>query len=454
MSVNVRMATKLGQKVITKLGKSKVYRLHFDSNQEALDFCEAVRGMDPVDNLQEFVDTCEAIIDPEVKAEVEAEKEAELRVEMFNNIDKVDPRFYREEECIYFKETGKISLPERLLEEMIERVTKKEPIEPLLNFWRLAALNPDPKAREGLYRFIMDLNLVLTDTGMFVGYRNVVSVNSENMDLMNFVAKTWLFYVGKGEKPKKYRMYNITIDVDRTNGETNTYNNNVIVKIGKKEELDQIYEAIAAEMYSFTDGAIGEDDYTDFEITDYQNLGNLNKLYKKLIDKASNESPVFTDQRTQSMDIRIGTPVQMDREACDANENNSCSRGLHIGSERFMSKGSFGNAGLVCLINPRNVVAVPLDYGNSYKMRCCEYLPIGIAEYKNNSLVPLDVKTLDTSSMDYINHDIQNMAELLKDSTFEDAVKHKILPIEHNWIETKALLNKIDNAMKTRTVLV
>lgn len=100
---------------------------------------------------------------------------------------------------------------------------------------------------------------------------------------------------------------------------------------------------------------------------------------------------VYTDAHTHKMSIRIGEVVTMPREECDTVQENTCSRGLHLGAKWWLQKGYFGNQGLVCLCNPADVVAVPPldDYG---KLRTCAYLPIEKAEFDaSGNVVPFQV---------------------------------------------------------------
>ena len=95
---------------------------------------------------------------------------------------------------------------------------------------------------------------------------------------------------------------------------------------------------------------------------------------------------VYTDAHTHKMSIRIGEVVTMPRENCDPVQENTCSRGLHLGAKWWLQKGYYGNQGLVCLCNPADVVAVPpLD--NYGKLRTCAYLPIEKAEFDDNGQV-------------------------------------------------------------------
>lgn len=97
---------------------------------------------------------------------------------------------------------------------------------------------------------------------------------------------------------------------------------------------------------------------------------------------------VYTDAHTHTMSIRIGEVVTMPREKCDPVQENTCSRGLHLGAKWWLQRNYFGNQGLVCLCNPADVVAVPPldDYG---KLRTCAYLPIEKAEFNaDGSVIP------------------------------------------------------------------
>src|SRR5690606_12635804 len=100
----------------------------------------------------------------------------------------------------------------------------------------------------------------------------------------------------------------------------------------------------------------------------------LAELYENI---AKVSETVYTDNHTKTMTIKVGELVQMERKDCDADPKQDCSYGLHVGNKRFLSNGTFGSTGLVVLVNPSKVIAVP-EY-NKNKMRVCEYLPIAIA---------------------------------------------------------------------------
>ena len=90
----------------------------------------------------------------------------------------------------------------------------------------------------------------------------------------------------------------------------------------------------------------------------------------------------FTDRHTGTMVNNIGNIVSMDRSACDHNDNNTCSRGLHICGVSYIP--SFGgNIGKLVIIDPRDFVAVPNDYQNA-KVRTCKFVSYGLIKDKYN----------------------------------------------------------------------
>lgn len=76
-------------------------------------------------------------------------------------------------------------------------------------------------------------------------------------------------------------------------------------------------------------------------------------------------------------DHHVGNTVTERRQDCDANPDNTCSRGLHFCSAPYLKNYASGGARVVALkINPRDVVAFPRDYGWE-KGRACEYQVVG-----------------------------------------------------------------------------
>lgn len=85
--------------------------------------------------------------------------------------------------------------------------------------------------------------------------------------------------------------------------------------------------------------------------------------------KDEDGTEIYTDAHTGTFSIRIGEVVTMPREKCDDVQENTCSRGLHLGARTWLKRNYYGNHGLVCLCNPADVVAVP-QWGLSYRNVC------------------------------------------------------------------------------------
>jgi hypothetical protein len=82
----------------------------------------------------------------------------------------------------------------------------------------------------------------------------------------------------------------------------------------------------------------------------------------------------WMDIHSGTMDNSVGTVVKMDRSKVDDDPQHTCSSGLHVCADQYLTH--FADAAssrtVVVEVNPANVVAVPYDY-NFAKMRVCEY---------------------------------------------------------------------------------
>jgi hypothetical protein len=84
----------------------------------------------------------------------------------------------------------------------------------------------------------------------------------------------------------------------------------------------------------------------------------------------------WKDIRTNSMDNSIGKFVSLPRNMVDEDQTVTCSQGLHFCSMGYLDFYSSSHPEtdrvVVVKINPRDVVAIPVDYQNQ-KGRCCLY---------------------------------------------------------------------------------
>lgn len=86
----------------------------------------------------------------------------------------------------------------------------------------------------------------------------------------------------------------------------------------------------------------------------------------------------LVDERTGTIDNSIGSYVTMEREKVDDNRNRTCSAGLHVAAPDYVRNIYSGSIIVECIVNPKDVVSVPIDY-NATKMRVCAYHVAGYA---------------------------------------------------------------------------
>ena len=90
--------------------------------------------------------------------------------------------------------------------------------------------------------------------------------------------------------------------------------------------------------------------------------------------RVSDDLTSFHDRNTVHV---IGQRTEMPRSQCDENQNNTCSSGLHFCSQGYLPSYCGGQGRVLVLkIHPRDVVAIPFEYG-THKGRCCAYTVIG-----------------------------------------------------------------------------
>ena len=237
---------------------------------------------------------------------------------------------------IYLLDISELSVPEDLVEAILlaEKEEDEELIQSYLNFWTLVSLNPDSRCRQNLFWFLNKYGMTISRSGLFVAYRNV-----------------------------KIKKAGVSIDPKLANFISSEYAR--IKFISKKSPKDYL-------VLKTVDGYVLTKTSCD------NTIGNLSDLYKQLSDVEV--STVYTDGYTGKFEIKLGEIVSMSREKCDSVQENSCSRGLHVAGKTWLKENYFGDVGLMVLVNPADVVAVPPidDYG---KMRTCAYYPVSIIEF-------------------------------------------------------------------------
>jgi len=146
---------------------------------------------------------------------------------------------------------------------------------------------------------------------------------------------------------------------------------------------------------------------------------------------------VYTDNHTHTFTIKLGQAVKMERKKCDANQETSCSQGLHVGAKGWLKRNYCGTVGLKVLVNPADVVAVPTidNYG---KMRCCSYMPVGVISFDSNNNV-IDSPITIEDEIKYVseikkinNNDVDNYRVIKEDKTIEERFNDILKTLKRN----------------------
>ena len=323
---------RVGNTVICVI-RSKMFQKTFETDGELLDLYEKALNTDET-NDEEVISLMKEF-EPKLTYEekqqrdqyekdvADAEKSKDL-IAWMEDIKNLGDEHFRVEGLKLYMKGIDITVPEFLAREFASRRDNEEDLRSLQNFWRLCALNPDPRCREDLYKFLMNNNMVVTPSGYFLAYRNADVKEQGNQELNEFVGLQYTKIKNRKKSPK----------------------NNYIVEIFDGDSTE--YKCVSNDKLQ----RLQEDDSLEVEY-----IGNLQDLYEEL--DTDIDATVYTDNWSGTTTIKIGSPVNIPRSECDSNPDRTCSKGLHLGNVGFMSKGSFGQVGLVCLCNPMNVVAVP-----------------------------------------------------------------------------------------------
>lgn len=324
-------------------------------------------------------------------------------------------QFVKVSDSYFHVEVDDISIPKDLFVKMIEAldVDDVEMYNSLLLFWKWCGMCDNPKARQGLFKFLSTSGFRITDTGLVQTYRNVHDVHTvlggviyEN--LFTFLRESWTKVRDTWkEAPSKFY-------VNVTNG---------------------------------TEYSLQRNSVADFELNEVI-LGTLADVYEE-----AKTNTVFTDNYTKTMTIKMYEPVIKDRSDCDFNHSNECSHGLHVGTTNYVTKSWLGDVGIIVLINPKDIVSVP-DY-DSEKMRVSKYLPIDFIDYnKYGRIIERDYSLINDT---YSNTSIEDLDEQLSKITVTEIGSYRIVPTDIPmtvYDQLRSDLKEINDSLKGRTVIL
>ena len=334
----------------------------------------------------------------------------------------------------YYIKDVNIPLPYKLMVRMKEQLEDGLPITNLVNFFKLLCLNPDKHVRESLFKFMDTFNMPITDKGYFIGYKSVAWVGEQSRKFAETVCSAYLYKKAANKSPKDSLIY------QKADSEGNAITDYYFwVNSSEFEDLDAhlieistSYTELEVNQWDIVNLSAEEQDTVysmpdenDLECFYYTKkvvnmpilLGNAEDLFPEINELFNKDSYEFTDWHTKKTSIKLGTPSTMPRAECDNNEQVSCSSGLHVGAPHYVSRFGHGDSNyiLACLVNPMHVVAVPMDY-SWQKLRCCEYLPYAICEFKDGSITEIDTKYFEEDYASFEETALQEMLAELEDN--------------------------------------
>lgn len=312
---------------------------------------------------------------------------------------------------IYWLRVSELSLPQNFVEKILEAEENEnyDALESYKNFWTLLSLNPDERVRQNLFWYLDNWGMRISKAGLFVGYRNV-DINKEgnkdyySQELCDFVVK-------------KYE--------EIRNSHKSTADQWVVLE-------NDIYVLMNSTSLLFAERDNGE-----FKVK--YNLREIYNELKAVNFKAENvgDDTVFTDHYTGTLKIKVGEMVTIPREDCDCDSDVECSRGLHLGGTTWLQQCYFGDVGLACLCNPRDVVAIPRD-ANYGKLRTCAYLPVARVEYdETGHVIPLNVE--DGFESKWVKTILYDGIMATEDSPLYRITVPDIPELNKSWITEKVL---------------
>jgi hypothetical protein len=306
--------------------------------------------------------------------------------------------FVVENGSVYMKDakgnTIQRSLPALLVTEFANLVTTLESenislsdsvgYQSLKKFWLKCCLNPNAQSAEDLYTFLTHHQFKIDKHGNFYAYRNVVSgTESKNKELVDFVSNTY------NKVKAVWKKKPINFGVFSRLGEYK------LIEYGKQVPKD-------------------DNPY-------WEQVGSLEELYKNL---STMQEKNYTDAHTNSFDYKVGTVISMPRFDGDDNNGVSCSKGFHAASKKYDYSG-FGDTSILVIINPMDVLAVPL--GEVGKLRTCRWFFASVLSKEERHILDdndFDVTDLGDQFEEECQKDMQNyvqnsFAEEVKRHTFQ-----------------------------------
>ncbi len=371
-----------------------------EETESALSKLQDSEGLTLVDVAEIFSYSTESKISQVLEQHAKVEEEKDI-IDLMEDIRKNGHEYLEVRGSNVYARGIDIAMPETVVREFMVRNGNEKDTSALMRFWSLACLNPTADTRDRLFEFCDKHGIKLTDKGYLVVYRNADKKDAmvDDINLHDYIYASMPEWNSMG------------IDLDTTNISRNPE--------GKFE--------IHNEVTGYSDG--GKDGGTF--------IGNISELVN--VFENSGQKVIYTDHYSRRTHIEFGKPVSLPESEIDSNPNNQCSSGLHVAGEKWLTQNYFGDSGLICLVNPMNVRAIP--YADRGKMRVKEYMAVGVAKYDDNgSIIGVPTKTFEH---DYQTITATEIAEMLKSVNTTECSDEYLIPTEITESTIQTIFNNV-----------
>jgi len=359
----------------------------------------------------------------------------------------------------FIEVVARVSDEPSIEESFIDHLNQDDEYTALKNFFMWCCLNPRAEVANELYRFLTDNSFKITKQGFFVALRNVVTLHG-SPELVYFVSNAY----NKVKAVWKKNPDDYTIFLEE--GEYKLVHKDNLTKIephttttcpdclgdGGWEDEDawEDGEWVECERCDGT-GEVAEYTYNEeWPIDHGQRIGSLTEIYLDLPNREENR---FTDNWTQTFDIRVGQVVSMPKEECNWSTQDCATAGLHFAGYTAPYV-LCGDTTVMTLHNPMKVVGIGTEKG-----RCWEYLPFMLTTVQEADQIMND-RSFDFLQLDeqYAIRELESLAEKAKEGFATEAKKHEfnmpsisaaeINAIVLNLTEMKAKITNRVNTIK------
>jgi hypothetical protein len=354
------------------------------------------------------------ILAPELSIEAKATLEVKKMLKQVDSLP-CDSPFILRDFNIFMKDFPEVPVPKTVVQMYYSFETEQDR-ESVLKFWKLLVLNPNTRVRNELPKFLFNNGFHLTQDGLIVTFRRAWNRSDKNLNLYEWVINEYSRRKLQKKKVKDLPVYELkgVFSISDTKPEGSTF----------RGDLDVLY-AEAQEQ-------VNSDDATKY----YADHATQTRFY-------INDTPQYGNVYYQ-----VGKTTSVDRDHCDANSRNSCSKGLHSGVPNYVvNNRGFGDTIFMCLVNPYDVVSSPEDGWCKIRTSAIHIMCTITGEELEGYL------TNKTSLIDFASpiYHQESLLRIFKDMQYTPHT-NGLTPEEYSFATTDAILKTYDAYISSRNI--